>query len=425
MANLLHGLRARLRERHTLRAHAWQSLANYAQQGFGLVFGIILARILTPADFGAFGFAAASVFLSLLPATWSLAPTLIADAGKTPPLHRVAAGFGWCVVFVRLGIIACLCSWFFLRGQHQTAALCLVAGFTESCRELNSVQRAYLEGMGNFKPNLISAIVGIAFCLGVVVPVSYLGWGPFALLLPGFGSIFIDFLIYRHFSGRSIFVKPAWNFGRDVFRKGFWLWLGGASEVALMRLDSWFLGKYRGDQMLGDYNRAFGYAPISHMVLNSLMSNPTVLGLARCETATARRRLLLKTGAVVFTGAIVNWIVFYFYSQPIVLFVLGPKWNGAVPIFEAFASLSIAYAFAYLPITLLLSARRYRELALVRVTCVSLFAGALFFLPGARSASSVAWLVQATWLLQGLALLVPCRTLLFNDSPEGVTQCMT
>ena len=83
VANYLHGLRARLRQRHTLRAHAWQSLAYYAQQGFGLVFGIIMARMLSPADFGAFGFAAASVFLTLLPATWSLAPTLIADAGKT------------------------------------------------------------------------------------------------------------------------------------------------------------------------------------------------------------------------------------------------------------------------------------------------------------------------------------------------------
>jgi PST family polysaccharide transporter len=425
VANLLHRLRARLRERHTLRAHAWQSLAFYTQQGFGLIFGIIMSRLLTPDDFGAFGFAAASVFLALLPATWSLAPTLVTDAGITPSLHRVAVGFAWCVVFVRLGIIAILSSWFFLHGQNQTAVLCLIAGFTESWRELNSVQRAYLEGKGNFKPNFISGVAGIAFCLGVVVPLAFLGCGPFTLALSGIGSIFIDFAIYRYFSGKSIFVKPVWNIGNHVFKKGFWLWLVSASEVALMRLDSWFLGKFRGDQVLGNYNRAFGYAPISHLVLSSLMSNPTVLGLSRCDTAAARLRLLRKTGAIVFAGAIMNWVIFYFFSKQIVPFVFGPKWNGAVPVFEAFASLSIAYAIAYLPITLMLAARRYRELAFVRVVSVALFACALFFVPGTRSATSVAWLVQATWLVQGLALLFPCRSILLDDSPRAIPQCTT
>ena len=425
VAKFLHRLRARLRQRHTLRAHVWQSLAFYAQQGFGLVFGIIMARLLSPADFGAFGFAVASVFLILLPATWSLAPTLIADAGKTPSLFRIAAGFGWCVVFVRLGIIALLCSWLFIRGQRQTGALCLIAGLTESWREMNSVQRAYLEGCGNFKPNLISSLMGIAFCVAVVVPVSFLGWGPFALVLPGLGSIFIDFFVYRHFSGNSIFVTPAWNLGGDVFRKGFWLWLGSASEVALTRLDSWFLGKYRGDHALGDYNRAFGYAPISHMALSSFMGNPTVLGLARCESAADRRRLLRRTGLVVFAGGLVNWIVFFFFSHQIVLFFFGPKWEEAVPLFHAFASLSLVYAVTFLPTTLMLSARKYREIALVRVTCVAMFAGALFLVPGARSATSVAWLVQATWLLQGLALLVPCRSLLLDEQPVKIAQCMT
>jgi len=414
VANLLHGLRARLRERHNLRAHVWQSLANYAQQGFGLVFGIIMARLLTPADFGAFGFAAATVFLALLPATWSLAPNLVADGGKTPSLLRITAAFGWCIVFVRLGIVLCLCSWFLIRGQHQTAGLCLFLGLAESWRELNNIQRAYLEGMGNFKPNLISALVGIAFCLGVVVPVSFLGWGPFALVLPALGLAFIDFFIYRNFSGRSVFVKPAWNIGSDFFRKSFWLWLSSASEIALTRLDSWFIGKYRGINALGDYNRAFGYAPISHMLLSSFVATPTLVGLNRCQTAAARRRLFLRTAAVVFAGGFVNWVTMFFFARPIVLFVFGSQWEGAIPIFEAYASLSLAYACGFLPITLMLSGRRYREIGLIRIVCVGLFASVLFLVPGTRSAVSVAWLVQATWLLQGVALLVAGRFLLVD-----------
>jgi len=412
--NLLRELRSRLHGRHTVRAHLWQSLAIYAQQGFGLIFGVLMARLLFPADFGAFGFAAASVLLALLPATWTLAPTLVADAGRTPSLHATAAGFGWCVVFARLAIVAALASWFYLRGQHQTAGLCLLCGIVESWRELNNVQRAYLEGQGNFKPNLISAILGIIFCIGVVVPIAFRGWGPFTLALPSLGGTCIDFFIYRHFSRRSIFVKPAWNIGGQTFRRGFWIWLIGASEVAISRLDSWFIGRFRGEMALGYYNRAFGYAPISHILLSSLLGNPTVVGFARCENGAARRRLFFRTASIVLACGMVNWAVFFFLAHPIVAFVFGPKWVGSVPVFRAFASLSLAYVFAFLPVTLMLSASRYREIALVRVACVALFAGALFLVPGTWSAVSVAWLVQATWLAQGLALLFFCRPLLVD-----------
>jgi len=417
--NLLRELRSRLHGRHTVRAHLWQSLANYTQQGFGLLLGLVLARLLQPEDFGAFGFAAASVFLALLPVTWSLAPTLIMDAAAAPSFYATAAGFGWCVVFARLAIVAALVSWFYLAGHHQTAALCLLCGIVESWKEPNTVQRAYLEGQGNFKPNFISAVLGIIFCLVVVLPIAcFLGWGPFTLVLPGLGIACTDFFLYRHFSGRSVFVKPAWNVGGDTFRKGFWIWLICASEVALSRLDSWFIGKFRGDTALGYYNRAFGYAPISHLLLSSFLGNPSVVSFARCENGAKRRLLFSRTACIVLAGGVVNWAVFFFWAHPVVLFALGPKWEGAVPVFQAFAGLSLAYMFALLPSALLLSARRYREIALVRVGCVALFAGALFVVPGARSAVSVAWLVQATLLAQGLVLLFRCRSLLVDPQPS-------
>ena len=412
VANYLHGLRARFRQRHTLRAHAWQSLANYAQQGFGLVFGIIMARILTPADFGAFGFAAASVFLAMLPAMWSLAPTLAARGGQTPANYQAAAAFGWCVVFVRVAVAALVCAVFVQRGQHQTAGLCLIMGIAESGRELNNVQRVYLEGQGNFKPNLISATIGIAFCLAVAVPLSFLGWGPFVLALPALGGFVIDFFVYRHFSGRSVFVRPDWSLRTGFRIESFWLWLHASAEVTLVRLDSWFVGKFLGEQTLGYYNRAFGYAPISHMLLSSFVANPTVVGLGSCENAPARRALLIRTAGVLFTGGFLNWIAFFFFAHPIVLFVFGPKWESSVPLFQAYASLSLAYTFGFLPAALMLSERRYREIGIVRICCVALFVCALLVVPGTRSAVSVAWLVQATWVLQGLLLLFRGRSIL-------------
>src|SRR6188474_1330909 len=150
-----------LRSRHTLRSHIWQSLANYTQQGFGLIFGVVLARILTPDDFGAYGLALAIVLLALLPAMWSLAPTLLADGGRNPNLYRTVAGFTWNIIAVRIAIIVLLVAWFFFSGRPTTAWLCVLVGFTETFRELNNVQKGLLEGAGRFAPNFISVLVNM------------------------------------------------------------------------------------------------------------------------------------------------------------------------------------------------------------------------------------------------------------------------
>jgi O-antigen/teichoic acid export membrane protein len=102
--------------------------------------------------------------------------------------------------------------------------------------------------------------------------------------------------------------------------------------------------------------------------LSSFATNPTVAGLARCETPEARLRLFLRTAAILVTGGILNWLMFFPFSRHIVLSVFGPQWEGTVPIFRAFAGLSLAYAIAYLPVTAMLAQMRYRGLALLFFT---------------------------------------------------------
>jgi teichuronic acid exporter len=415
--NFLRSMRTRFASRESVRRHGWQSLANYTQQGFGLIFGVIMARILEPSDFGAFGFAAATVVIALIPANWSLAPTLVTDGGKTPSLFRHATGFAWCAVFAKILIVFCLFSVFRIYGMHQTANLCLIFGLSESFKDLNNIQRGYLEGMGIFKANLVSAIASVAFCFIIVIPISLLGIGPYTLSIPGIGGIILDFFIYRHYSKKSIFSNPKWNIERALFHQTFSWWITYTSETILTRFDSWLVGKRFGSSALGDYNRAFGYTPVSHMVLSSLITNAAVVGFTRCRTVAARRSLLWKTASIVLTGGILNWALFFFFAHPVVLFVLGHKWLGSVPLFQAFASLSFAYAVGYLPSTLMQSAGRYREISLVRITCTGIFVGALTCFPAVRSPVAVAWIVQATWVIQGLALLFLYRDLLREQKP--------
>jgi teichuronic acid exporter len=399
-----------LQSRHTLRSHIWQSLANYTQQGFGLFFGIVLARLLTPADFGAYGLALATVLLALLPAMWSLAPTLLADAGRTPGLYSTVAGFTWNIVAVRVAIIGFVVIWYFATGRHMTGCLCALVGFTETFRELNNVQKGLLEGAARFEPNFFSVVINMMFCILVVLPLCFVYGGPYVLTLPALGMVFTDFFIYRYCTGQSVLVRPRWAIPTEFFHSGFWLWLNAVSEVGLARFDKWFIGSFRGDAALGHYNRAFGYAPLAFLALNSFATNPTVSGLARCETAQARLRLFLRTAAILLIGGLLNWLVFFSFAREIVLWVFGPQWSATIPIFRAFASLSFAYGLAYLPITAMLAQMRYQELAIVRGIVFLIFVTFLLIFRENLTAVSIAWVLQCMLILQGIALLFFARS---------------
>jgi PST family polysaccharide transporter len=410
-----------LQRRHTLRSHIWQSLANYTQQGFGFLLGIVLARLLPPAVFGAYGLAAATVILALLPATWSLAPTLLADAGKTPSLHTAVAQFSWIIVAARCVIVAAVVIWCFRAGQVTLGWLCLLVGFTETFRELNNVQKGYLEGLGKFAPNFVSVVINMLFCIVVVIPLAFFHGGPYVLVLPALGMVLTDFVIYRYFSARTILVRPRWNVSREFFHHGFWLWLGAISEVGLARFDKWFVGRFRGEIPLGHYSRAFGYTPLAWLGLSSFATNPTVAGLTRCGTAAARLRLFLRTSAILFAGGLLNWLAFFFFADQIVLGLFGRQWAPTIPIFRAFASLSLAYMIAYLPMTVMLAHRRYRELGIVRLGALVAFVAIVLLCREHLSPTSVAWLLQGTLAMQGLILLYLGRSS-FQEHTDAIPQ---
>ena len=419
MVRFLRSAQSQLRGRHTLRAHFWQSLANYTQQGFGLLFGVILARILSPADFGAYAFALATTVLCLLPAMWSLAPILLADSNRTPDLHHSIASFAWGIVAVRFAISLLVVICFFVVGSRTTAWLCLLSGFTESFRELNNVQKGSLEGAGKFEPNFISVVANMLFCLIIVTPLAFLFRGPYVLTLPGLAMVLMDFVIYRLWSGRSVFVRPRWNVPGQFFGSGFWLWLNTISETGFNRFDKWFVGNFRGETALGLYNRAFGYAPLGHMALNSFVSNPTVVGFARCETVAGRLRLLRRTAAILFVGNAINWVVFFFFSEPIVPFLFGPQWKDSVPVFQAFASLSMAYAIAYLPIMAMYAQKRYKEIAITRGLLLLVFVVILATFRARLSPIAVAWVLQAMFVAQGIVLFFFTRCFFQERSNES------
>lgn len=384
--------------------HAWQSAANYSQQFLAVVSGIVLARVLAPADFGQYGLAFAMTALSLLPASWSLAAVLVTDANRTPSLLGTVLGVTWLIVVARLLLVALLTGILWWRGDHALAGLCLMIGVPESARELSNVLRGSLEGRGHFHPNLAQVMTEGVCSLVVIVLAARAGWGSYALGLGSWIGVGCGLAIYRGFSGASL--RGRWDPARvrQHVASGFWLWLNTLADTAVMRFDKWLVGHRAGDVALGLYTRAFSYAPASHLVLNALMTNPTVVSLRNAADGAHRRRVLARCAVLVLGGGLMNAALLVAWADPVVPWVFGPQWVPAVPYFEAFAGLSFCLGLTYLPTALLLAMGDYRALALIRLAGTALLVATALQWSGG-DARGVAVLLQSILAVQGFVLL--------------------
>lgn len=355
-------------KRHHVRAQVWQSLAGYTQSIGGMVMGVIFARLLSPEIFGQLAYITATLTLLMIPFNVYATQMLVTDGGRTPELFGKLLGLAVVTMTLKLFVLAFAVGWFLWSGNVQDAIVAMLVGLPLIFMDLFNILRADLEGRGRFKPNFEVQLAGILTQTSVSLLLVLLGWGIYGLAMGGLVGFLPQLYLYWKPSGRRL-STPSISIESLVsqLRVSWWLWLTTACGTALMRLDKVVLGFYAGDTQLGYYNRAINYSPVAALALWSLLTNATVVALKAQAGTTHRVLTLIKISAVMGVGSTLNWAVLYFFSDPLVVWVFGPHWVGAIPAFQAFGWLSLAYAAYHLPATVLLAHDAYRALALGRL----------------------------------------------------------
>lgn len=401
----LQHFRSMLARRHNVRAHFWQSCSSYTQQISGLVLSVLLARLLVPEDFGRFAYVSAVLSLFLLPASWSLSPQIVAEMRTHPEIVNDALHYSRILFIPRSFLAAIACAFLFATKGGDEALMGLVLSIPLVGHEFLGVIRSAMEGQGEFRLNFFDSLATATASAFISVPAAWLGAGVWALVLPSLPLFAIQIVLFTRLSG--IRLKPTSpRSGRNYFQSATKLWLAGASDTALLRADKFLLGKFAGMAPLGDYNRAFNFSPVAARALNSFLAAPTISALTRSSRNEDKRTLIHKSSLLLAVAGVTNFIVWWFFSDPLVPWIFGPQWTNAIPVFEAMAPLSLAMSCAYLPTTMAFAQRAYGRLAIIRATSLLAFLGAALWMGGQLSAVSMAWLLQATLGAQGLLLFL-------------------
>lgn len=374
-----------LAKRHHVRAQVWQSLAGYTQTIGGMFMGIVFARLLAPEIFGQLALISATLALLMIPLNISSTQVLVTDGGRTPTLFGKVLGLAIVTMTLKLGVLVLVVAWYLYRNAVQDAVVAVLVGLPIVFMDLFNVFRADLEGRGRFRPNFEVQLAGVFTQSAISVVLVLSGWGIYGLAVGGFLGCLPQLYLYWKPSGRRLSdASLSRQSLASQLHVSWWLWLATVCSAALLRVDKIAVGAFAGDTRLGYYNRGINYSPVAALAMWSLMTNATVVALKGQKDPAHRIQALARMSAIMGAGAMANWAVLYFFSDPLVVWIFGAHWAGAIPVFEAFGWLSLAYTLYHLPATLLFALDAYRSLALVRLGGLLAFA----FLVWTRAATS-------------------------------------
>ena len=315
----------------TVKGTAWTALESALRYGVSFVVGIILARLLSPDDYGLIGIL--TIFIAIF--------EIIIDGGFINALIRKqnAEDIDYTTVFwtnlvlslVMTGILYAssgLLAKFFEREEleHLMRGICWIV----IINALSLVQKARLTKALDFKTQTKVTIVAAVLSGVLGIWMAYTGYGVWALVVQQLSNAGIATLMYwlannwwpkLQFSIVSF--REMWNFGWKLM-------LSGIFNSLSTQLHSLVIGKVFSPALLGQYTRAFQFGNIFSGNLTTVVQRVSFPVLSSIQDDPARLKDAYKR---VIKATVFPTFVFMLslaaVAKPLIVVLIGEKWIDA------------------------------------------------------------------------------------------------
>lgn len=343
-------------KQETFQGVKWQMLQKLTMQPVQLLYSMILARLITPEQFGILGLTSVFFAIATTLASGGLGAALIRTRHKTD--EDINTVFWTNIVFslIASGILA-LCAPLFVIFFKQPALLLLTYA-SASILFLNSISSIHTTLFmceRNFKtPAIISTIVCLV-TIPFTITVAYMGWGYWSIIFQSALSALFNMIMLWCFSSW----KPRLVWSMDSFNRlfgyGFKLALTGVIESAFSNFKSLMIGKFYQPAQLGLFDQAWKLACLPSNTINSMLQTVTFPILASIQEDESK---LLKVYSmyirITSLGIFFVSCLLVALAEPVVQVIYGDQWLSCVPYLQIVLWGVMCFHFGTINVNLLL-----------------------------------------------------------------------
>ncbi len=330
------------------RGVAWTTAGKTVAQFVGVAVSLVLARLLTPEDFGLLGMVVVLVgFLAVL-----------GDLGLTAALiqredlqerHRSSVFWLMCAVGLSLAGLLVLAAPYvaaFYKEQRLTT-LVRVLAIDFALSPFIAVQHAVLSRRMAFKAIAVAETVSVVVGGGVALTLALLQYGVWALVAKALASsaaLLLTFWIASDWRPRFAFERGAIS---DLFR--FSSNLLGHNIVGYWahQTDDLLIGRRLGASPLGLYTRGYSTVMMPVREVGAVLGRVMFPTLSKMQSEPQEmKRLYLRvvgaTALLTFPAMALLFVV----AEPLTLVLFGDQWLGIVMVLRIYAVVSAFQAVA-------------------------------------------------------------------------------
>ena len=331
---------------------SWMAILRVSMRGLAIVKIAILARFLTPAQFGNYGIALLVLgFLEVLTET-GINIFLIQEKDDVKPYLNSA----WVVSILRGVLITAvilgsspLVIHFFKATQilpllYIVAGVAFVRGFINPM-EVTFQKKLQFRKEFWYKGFLYLVDISLAVILGVVTKSesSML----ISMLVAAVTEVFSSFILFKDRPKLSIEKDKV----QEVINSGKWVTGAGIFNYIFQNIDNVIVGKVLGTSNLGFYQQAYSISTLPVTEIGNIFNKVTFpVYVAIGGDRERLKKAFYKTLSVISLLVIPFAIVILFFSKPIILIFLGEKWLPIEPVLKIlaiFGALKSVLNFSY------------------------------------------------------------------------------
>ena len=315
----------------TVKGVGWSAIDNVAQHAVSFVVSIVLARLLSPEDYGLLGIIAIFTAVCTALINGGFGTALIRKKDATDDDYNTAfiVNIGMSLL---LYAVIFFCAPFIARFFDRTELVSLtrVSSLGMIIGALALVQQTRLTKRIDFKTQTkITLIASIASgVIGIVMAAT--GFGVWALVAQSLSSqllrtillwFFNKWVPRLHFSGQSF---------RELFGFGWKMMVSGVLDTVWKELYQVIVGKFYSPATLGQYTRAKGFAQLFSSNLTTVVQRVTYPVLSGIQDD--KTRMISAYRRIIKTTMFITAICMFFLgaiSEPLLYCLIGPKWHEA------------------------------------------------------------------------------------------------
>jgi O-antigen/teichoic acid export membrane protein len=324
-------------KRRVLHAAGWNLLEIVIKNGLALVFSVVIARLLTPADYGVVAMLSLFVGIATTLTEGGLGAALIQAAKPTETDKSTLFWTQLCLASIlgaaMAGLGHLLAAWF---DQPVLVQLSIVYGVNLLISATASIQLSLFYKHLELREVMVTSLLAqvMAGIAGIVVALR--GGGAWAIVIQTVvASVVTTFGLWTQSSWRPQLVY-SWTSLRRLGRVGATnVGVGILAEVE-SRIASLTIGQLAGPTNAGQYQRAASFQLLLARILSGVITRVAVPAFSaiqndRLKLANALREVSFLNFAAT---AGVMWAI-ALIAEPLVSLLFGAQWAPAAPVLEA------------------------------------------------------------------------------------------